>query len=59
MRTVTKGSGLVLSETVPDSLSFVWENAYPDEVTSAAAKRTNNKTFLIAFVLLMVVTIGV
>jgi hypothetical protein len=54
MRTVTKASGLLLSETIPDNFILFCENTYPGRMHKIADKRAKSKNFLIAFSFLLV-----
>ena len=49
MRIVTKASGLLLSETVPDNFILVCENTYPGRMNRTVRKMTESKDLPISF----------
>jgi len=51
IRTVTNASGLLLSETVPDNLILVWENACTGRLNRTVATRAKSKILLMILVL--------
>lgn len=53
MRTVTRDSGLVLSETVPDNFNLFCAKTNPGRMNKIESKRAGSKNLAMGFVLLM------